>query len=261
MRENNFNISIERGVNMRIKYLLLCVLLSFGACDKTSTKSSASLEEKIQKVQKIIDEKNLPFKVIEIADVGHSLDLVVLESQNGTQDVLLSTSDNEVLMLLDGIAYADKETIDKIVSKQENATKVSKQIVDSTLKEVLQSHKDRVIHFSAKSPTDKQLIIISDPSCMYCAKELSELDERLEQYNVDMYIVGLLGLDSIKRASYIMEHKSDDEAKNKALLQNAYDKNFNVGEGKESLVKGVTEFTEILANSGVRSVPHIIEVE
>ncbi len=246
---------------MRVKYLLLCALLSFGACDKGST-PKLSLEQKTQTIQKALDEKNLPFKVVEITDIGHSLDLVVVQSNDGTQEALLSTSDSEVLMVLDGIAFsADEKLVDTISSKTQSITKANKQMTDSVVKEVLQKYKDRAIHFSAKSPTTKRLIVISDPSCMYCAKELAGLDERLEQYNVDMYIVALLGPDSITRASYIMEHRSSDENANKTLLQNVYDKKFSVGKEAESVAKDVVEFSGVLIESGVRSVPYIIEIE
>ena len=229
---------------MRAKYLLLCALLSFGACDKGST-PKLSLEEKTQTIQKALDEKNLPFKVVEITDIGHSLDLVVVQSNDGTQEALLSTSDGEVLMVLDGIAFsADKKLIDTISSKTQSIANANKQMTDSVVKEVLEKYKG-AIHFSAKSPTNKRLIVISDPSCMYCAKELAGLDERLEQYNVDMYIVALLGPDSITRASYIMEHISSDESANKTLLQNVYDKSFNVDKEAESVTKDVVEFSGV----------------
>lgn len=246
---------------MKIQNLLLCVVLSFVACGKDS-KQVVSLEEKTQKVQKMLDEKNLPFKVLEITDMGHSLDLITVKADNGTQEMLFSTSDGEVFMLVDSIIYStDKELLSNIESKRENLAKASKEILDSALKEVLQGYKERAIHFSAKSPTNKRLIIISDPTCVYCAKELQELDKRLEQYNVEMYLVAFIGPDAANRASYIMENKSDDEVKNKTLLQNAYNKDFDVGGGRDSLAKEVVDFSGVLVDSGVRGVPYIIEVE
>lgn len=211
-----------------------------------------------EKIQSLLDSKKIPAKVLSVQDLGHNLSAVVLEhTQNGEQIMLFSSSDGAVLFNVGELVWSeDNAFVSKFERTSTEFEKAQRAKVDSKALKLFESYQDQVFSFTAKKPTTSTLYIISDPMCPYCLKELEKLSSRLESHNVKMLVVGFLSEDSLKKASEILAQKSGDEGKNLALLKKIYDKNYKP---KDSQNQQVLEISKAVAQSGVHSVPYIIE--
>ncbi len=211
-----------------------------------------------QKLQTLLDSKQIPAKVLSTQEVGHNLLAVVLEhNQNGEQIMLFSSSDGEVLFNVGELMWSeDNAFLTKFDRIQTEFTNAQKAKVDTKAIKLFDTYKDQVITFKAKKPTQKTIYIISDPMCPYCLKEFEKLSSRLESSNVAMLVVGFLGENSIKKASEIFDKKTNDESKNLALLTTIYNREYKP---KDLQNQKVLEISKAVAQAGVHSVPYIIE--
>lgn len=226
--------------------LLSLLHLSFGADNAQST------------IQAILDDKKIPAKVVQTQDLGHNLRAIIVEhTQNGDRIMLFSTQDGSVLFDIGEIMWSnDNAFLTKLIQSKSQFEQEQKAKIDSKALKLFETYQAQTITFKAKKPTSNTLYIISDPMCPYCLKELEKLSSRLESHNVKMLVVGFLSEDSLKKASEILAQKSGDEGKNLALLKKIYDKNYKP---KDSQNQQVLEISKAVAQSGVHSVPYIIE--
>lgn len=239
-----------------------CVSLAFGEDGIIQALQSQFQESSAQskRIEGIFKELGGRVKVLKVQNLGNGLDFVVVQGEElGNKMSLLATNNGAVIMPANEVWSDDKEFSQKLEKMRSQFEKEKKEETESKILEIFSKYKDSVITFKAKPhvKNPKTIYIISDANCPYCHLELGHLDERLESGNVHMIVVGFLGLNSVHRAAKILEEKSNDEAKNRALLKKYYDKEEDVS--SSSKTSRVAQYTDEIIASGVLGVPYIIE--
>ncbi|TLD96591.1 hypothetical protein LS71_005905 [Helicobacter jaachi] len=227
---------------MRSVVLLLALLCALCASD-------------VQELQKTLKANDIIGKVISSTSLGNGLDMVVIEAQN--QEVpFFATSDGKVIFQPQVLFFQDKNTESKAQGFYAKVQEKQKAKTDIKLLEVFKSQSGKVFHFKAKKPSSKTLYIVADANCPYCREEFKKLEAHLEKANVEMVLVGFLGEDSMLKAANALKNKSGNQAKDIAMLSQLYQADIK---GKPMDTQGAATLTQAVANTGVHSVPYIIE--
>ncbi|RDU57226.1 hypothetical protein CQA49_00775 [Helicobacter sp. MIT 00-7814] len=239
-----------------------CVSLAFGENGIIQALQSQFQESSAQskRIEGIFKERGGKVKVLKVQNLGNGLDFVIVQVEElGNTLPLLATSNGAVIMPVNEVWSDDKEFSQKLEKVRSQFEKEKKEATESKILEIFSKYKDAVITFKAKPhvKNPKTIYIISDANCPYCHAELEHLDERLESGNVKMMVVGFLGANSVYKAAKILEEKSNDEAKNRALLKKYYNKDKNLN--PSSKTNQVAQYTDEIIASGVLGVPYIIE--
>lgn len=224
---------------------------------------SASFEDNIKSlIEKNTDAK---IKVVSTHDLKDNKDLkiVVIEIEGNFEQLpIIATKDGNMIIGMSNIFFTNssndegivKELSNKILkSNQDSQQKAASNIIKGLTKEQYVSIKS-----SAKNA--KTYFIISDPNCGYCREELKDIDNKLKTHNVNMVPVGMLGEDSEKRSTYILNKittNMSDKDKVK-LFKEVYSNSFKSPKTIDtSKVKDTTKY--IFSKGVINGVPFIYE--
>ncbi|MDU7692681.1 MAG: disulfide isomerase [Helicobacter sp.] len=237
---------------------LISIALSFGYADVNSN---------ITDLIKLRTNQDFVVKSIHgLSEKG--LNIAILQDKNARTLVpVIVDSTGNTLFLLNNVYFAknddDAKTIAKVLSDVQgiNANAKNAKQLDEMFAKVPSEYKI-TLNSTSKTPADKTIYIVSDPSCPHCQAELRNIDDRLKEGNVTMVLVSFLGENSKSKAGYILDNikgKSTNDAKLK-IIREAYNPSFRpkkVSDDNRNLVGNVTK--EIGDVGIVRGVPFIYE--
>lgn len=238
---------------MKFKSTVLAVALClWGVGCVDSEKSSDP-----QSLKKTLEVNEIKGEVVSTEKLGSGLDMMVVRIDQ-EEIPFLATSDGKIIFQPSPQAFItqDKETEEKLKTFYEKLQEKEQARIDNALKEMLTKDQNISFKFSAKKETDKTIYIVSDPNCIYCRGEFAKLDERLQEANVEMVLVGFLNEDSIQRVANALKDKSKVEAENRALLEKIYSDGYKP---KQVDVTPAFELSTKIMNLGVDRVPYIVE--
>lgn len=194
-----------------------------------------------------------PLKIAVLEDAKEKTLVPVLTDENGTALFVLT---NIFFMKDDADAELVTKIIAEVQSKNSNAQN------DGKLKELFAKvpSEYRVTLKSTKNP-QKNIFIVTDPSCPHCQAELQNIDTRLKNGNVHLILVDFLGEKSLAKAAYILDNKNGkSDAALKKLVQEAYASKFTPKNASEASKKKVKNITQIITDTGlIHGVPFIFE--
>lgn len=230
---------------MKTKFALsmLCALsMAYGAADKDS-------------LQKTLQANSVQGSIISSSDLGSGLSMIVIDVNN-QQMPFLATNDGKFIFQPDALLIQDKSVQSKIQGFYKDIYEKEKAKINIKLKEVFKKQSANVFHFKSQKNGSKTIYIVSDANCPYCHKEFANLNKRLEDANVELLVVGFLGEDSMLKAATALKNKSGNQAKDIAMLAKLYEPKSKV---QSVDTKVAQELTQAVADTGVRSVPYIVE--
>ncbi|BDB64402.1 hypothetical protein LS74_008765 [Helicobacter magdeburgensis] len=230
---------------MKTKFALsvLCALsVAYGAADKAE-------------LQKTLQANSVQGNIISSSDLGSGLSMVVIDVNN-QQVPFLATNDGKFIFQPDVLLIQDKAVQTKIKGFYKDVYEKEKAKINIKLQEVFKKQSANVFHFKSQKNGAKTIYIVSDANCPYCQKEFANLNKRLEDANVELLVVGFLGEDSMLKAANALKNKSGNQAKDIAMLAKLYEPKSKATSMDTKLAQ---ELTQAVADTGVRSVPYIIE--
>ncbi|RDU53351.1 hypothetical protein CQA49_06805 [Helicobacter sp. MIT 00-7814] len=236
----------------KIGLILLAGLCSFVFADKVS---QAKLEKLLvaKTGQNIKVVKETPIKEME------GLNLVTLES-GGQQMLFFADKKGETLIGTDSTLLTGNDKFLLALQKElQDVQMFNNKSVSDKVIYGLKENKYPVISLKSKKKTNKTLYIVSDPNCPYCKDELAQINQRLEDYNVKMIVVGILHPTSLSKATDIYNElnklKSNEEKI--AALSRIYAPSYNSYTEPSQQANGITQ---LIRESGITSVPYKFEV-
>lgn len=208
-------------------------------------------------LQKTLEANQIKGEVLSSEKLGSGLNMIIVRI--GQEEIpFLATSDGKIVFQPSSQAFImqDKKAEEKLENFYEELQKKEEIRINGAFKEMLAQNQNISFKFKAKKETDKTIYIVSDPNCIYCRAEFEKLDERLQEANVEMVLVGFLNEDSIQRVAHALKDKSEVEAQNRALLEKIYSQNYKPAQ--IDIVQAFGLSTQIM-NLGIDRVPYIIE--
>lgn len=100
--------------------------------------------------------------------------------------------------------------------------------------------------------------MILDTTCPYCAQEVMQLDKYLQDANIEILMVGILGQKAHARAAGFYQEFPEATTKEKkiALLKKVFDPSYTPKSGNNELA---TKMSEATLAAGVQGVPYMIK--
>lgn len=231
------------------KILLFSILCNVVYANKLVDLIATQTGQKISmiKEQTLSQDPNLKFVVLK--DEVSGFKVSVITNKQETIIIPLSTFFTS--------SEKDRTTIINEIASVNNFNMTFK--TQSAVKAAIASlPKDYIIELKGKNHK-KVFYIISDPLCPHCQVELNNIEKRLEEGDVKMIPVGMMGEEAAKKAAEIYHSakqlKTDSEKI--AMLKKIYNKDYKA---KNFDTKEVQEVTRALIGEGkVEGTPYIIE--
>ncbi|RDU65595.1 hypothetical protein [Helicobacter sp. MIT 14-3879] len=238
---------------------LILLALFFGYINAASFDDNLTslIEKETQTKVKIISTndlkatKDLKFVIVEIID-------------NAQRIPMFATKDGKMIIGLSNMFFASEKADEDIIAKASaeamSHNENSQQMAAGKLIDGLKPEQYITLNSKAKNP--KTYFIVADPNCGYCKEEFRNIDEKLKTHNVNIVMVGILGEDSLKKASYAMDNINSKMNEKDKLnkLKEVFSNNFKAPSNIDTTK--VKNTTESLFKSGViRGVPFIYEAK
>ncbi|PAF46278.1 hypothetical protein BKH46_08175 [Helicobacter sp. 12S02634-8] len=236
-----------------MKKILFLSIVFLGACVLWGNQST--LEKLIK------DNEGIDVKVVELVPTGiKGLQIVALEQSNGLRVPVLASDDGKTIIGVSELLISDdphfKDALQKVYASTQ---KHNKTITDQKVLKIFKTYnKSNVLSLAGKNSA-KTTYMVLDPNCPYCHQEVQKLDMILQNSNVEILVVGALGMQSAtKAASFYAALGSKKSQKDKiALLKSIFEKSYQPDEKID--ISKIVEIGRELAQAGVNGVPYIIE--
>lgn len=213
-------------------------------------------------LEKVIGEKTKILKEIPLKE-DPNLKFVVLQTSSGEKAVIMANKAESVIYVVPApqafITANEQDSaalIDEVrMIQQYNENFKTHKAVKDVIAKIPQ---DYIISLKGKNPK-KTYYIVSDPLCPHCQNELQNIEKRLQNGNVKMIVVGMMGEQSSKKAAEIYREakKSKSDSDKIALLKKVYNPNYKSSGGDEKIVQDVTK--ALIGKDKVNGTPYIIE--
>ncbi|AWK61628.1 conserved hypothetical protein [Helicobacter cinaedi PAGU611] len=227
----------------KIAISMLCALsVAYSAADKAE-------------LQKTLQANSVQGSIISSSDLASGLSMIIIDVNN-QQVPFLATNDGKFIFEPNALLIQDKAVQTKIQGFYKDFYEKEKAKINIKLQEVFKKQSANVFHFKSQKNGVKTIYVVSDANCPYCQKEFANLNKRLEDANVELLVVGFLGEDSMLKAANALKNKSGNQAKDIAMLAKLYEPKRKATSMDTKLAQ---ELTQAVADTGVRSVPYIIE--
>lgn len=216
--------------------------------------SNVALEKMIKNNEgidvKVVDSKPTDIKGIQI---------ISLEQPNGLRVPVLASDDGKTVIGISDLLISDDDKFKNALKKAyEDSTKHNKTITDKQVLNIFKKYdKTYVLKLNGKNGS-KITYMVVDPNCPYCDQEIQKLDATLQNSNVQILVVGALGMDPIKKAASFYEAlKSKKSQKDKvALLHSVFEKSYQANKNADTAE--IIKIGRELSQAGVKGVPYII---
>lgn len=233
-----------------MKKILFSIALLWGAI----AYSNVPIENTIKK------NEGVEIKVISSAPSGvEGLNITVLQQPNGFRMPVLSSKDGKTIIGIPDVLISDNDTFKATLKKiYEEVADYNSDISQKAVLDVFKKYdKTNVIKLEGKNKS-KTTYMIVDLNCPYCHQEIEKLDQTLKDSNVDLLVIGALGMDSVKKAATFYEDiKTKKSQQDKiAFIKSAFEKTYKPKENISTT--DMITIGEELAGAGVNAVPYII---
>lgn len=233
-----------------MKKILFSIALLWGAI----AYSNVPIENTIKK------NEGVEIKVISSAPSGvEGLDITVLQQPNGFRMPVLSSKDGKTIIGIPDVLISDNDTFKSTLKKiYQEVADYNSNISQKAVLDVFKKYdKTNVIKLEGKNKS-KTTYMIVDLNCPYCHQEIEKLDETLKDSNVDLLVIGALGMDSVKKAATFYEDiKTKKSQQDKIMfIKSAFEKTYKPKENINTT--HMITIGEELARAGVNAVPYII---
>lgn len=204
--------------------------------------------------------EGVEIKVISSAPSGvEGLNITVLQQPNGFRMPVLSSKDGKTIIGIPDVLISDNDTFKSTLKKiYQEVADYNSDISQKAVLDVFKKYdKTNVIKLEGKNKS-KTTYMIVDLNCPYCHQEIEKIDETLKDSNVDLLVIGALGMDSVKKAATFYEDiKTKKSQQDKiAFIKSAFEKTYKAKENINTT--NMITIGEELAGSGVNAVPYII---
>lgn len=205
-------------------------------------------------------------KVVKSIDVGDGLKFLVMEvKDSGMQMPIFSSSDGSTLFGFTQDLFTDNTKVKETIGKELQAMMAHNE--KAKAKEAMSLYKkipkENIISIDEGKP--KTLVIISDPECPYCRKELSHIDERLKDANIQMIIAPVHGKSAFIKGDLIYDamKKAKNNKEKVAILQKYFSPGYKLSSKEEAMTPKMTQKNaDIVFSSGiVKGVPFVFELQ
>lgn len=216
--------------------------------------ANVSIENTIKK------NEGVEIKVISSAPSGvEGLNITVLQQPNGFRMPVLSSKDGKTIIGIPDVLISDNDTFKSTLKKiYQEVADYNSDISQKAVLDVFKKYdKTNVIKLEGKNKS-KTTYMIVDLNCPYCHQEIEKIDETLKNSNVDLLVIGALGMDSVKKAATFYEDiKTKKSQQDKiAFIKSAFEKTYKPKENINTT--NMITIGEELAGAGVNAVPYII---
>lgn len=204
--------------------------------------------------------EGVEIKVISSIPSGiEGLNITVLQQPNGFRMPVLSSKDGKTIIGIPDVLISDNDTFKSTLKKiYQEVADYNGDISQKAVLDVFKKYdKTNVIKLEGKNKS-KTTYMVVDLNCPYCHQEIEKIDETLKDSNVDLLVIGALGMDSVKKAATFYEDiKTKKSQQDKiAFIKSAFEKTYKP---KESInTASMITIGEELARAGVNAVPYII---
>lgn len=193
-----------------------------------------------------------------------NIKFVVLKDENTAQRVIVITNKAESFVqtfIPQAFITENKEDSNILLSEASSVQNYNANYkTQDEVKKIISTKvpKDYIITINGKNPK-KTYYIVSDPLCPHCQNELKNIDKRLQNGNVKMIVVGMMGEQSRKKASEIYREikKTKSDSEKIALLNKIYNQSYKSNSSEEKVVQDVT--SALIGKGKVEGTPYIIE--
>lgn len=244
---------------LAVMIMLISIILSVAIADDSAFEKSiqATLEKAgmsgISTNVKVINSQPTSIKGIKI---------VSLRQPDGFQLPALISDDGKTIIGVSELLISSDENFKNTLKKvYEDTTKYNEGIRETNVLSIFKKYVGEVIRLSGKN-SKKTTYMVVDPTCQYCHAEIQKLEDTLEKSNVELLVVGALGIAATnKAASFYQDYTNlKDKKSQKAtitLLKRVFDKSFKVKENIDT--SKISTIGRELFQAGVNAVPYIIE--
>lgn len=204
--------------------------------------------------------EGVEIKVISSIPSGiEGLNITVLQQPNGFRMPVLSSKDGKTIIGIPDVLISDNDTFKSTLKKiYQEVADYNGDISQKAVLDVFKKYdKTNVIKLEGKNKS-KTTYMVVDLNCPYCHQEIEKIDETLKDSNVDLLVIGALGMDSVKKAATFYEDiKTKKSQQDKiAFIKSAFEKTYKPKENINTA--SMITIGEELARAGVNAVPYII---
>ena len=132
------------------------------------------------------------------------------------------------------------------------------QITEDMVLAVFKKNTKNILEITGDN-TKKTTYMVLDINCPYCKQEVDKIEEYLKEANLKIFVVGILSMDSAKKAATFMAQLGSlgTNEQKVAYLKKAFSKDFKPNDGVET--DNVISIAKALNEAGLRGVPYLIK--
>lgn len=247
---------------MGIKFLSRTVLISavvtsLAYADKFSDNLEKLIKEKTQMEVKVIDKK--PLKDIS------GLNIVTIHSmQNNQRFPIFANSDGTSVIGYSNLYFTQEKSSEESVQKALNDIQAyNDQSKEKDLETLFSSFGDEY-YVTLKGKSDKVTIVVTDPECPYCRKELANVEEKLKETTLKLIIAPVHGKSAFIKGQLILDEskKAKNNKEKIEIFKKYFDENYKLTDKQNSIEPELVNESakKIFASGLVRGVPFLFEM-
>ncbi len=204
-------------------------------------------------------------KVIKTSTIYQGLRVSILEDSHGMQFPIISSSDGNLVMPFSKDIISTNLQVASIASRiAEQVTTHNKIFADKKVIDMLKTLPSNAF-LKLASGKDKTVIIVSDPECPYCRKELENIDARLKDSNVYMIFAPVHGKSAFIKSDLIYEKaaKASSNSEKIEIIKHYYDVNVKLTDDELKVNPEITQNNAkvIFGSKLIQGVPFVLETE
>lgn len=238
-------------IKKSIKITLASVLV---LCGISAFANSSNIENLVR------EKVGIESKVISSVSLKElqNMKLVILESNEQRVPFLSNENGNTLIGLDNSFLTSNDDMLAKLQKTVQEAETYNTRGKNDKLLANIKGKNYPVISLQSKHKTNKTIYIVSDPNCPYCQDELARIDERLENGNVKIIVVGLLSDNSLSKASDIYEQIKSAKTNQAKIdtLKRIYANGYKTNSTPNRIA---IDLTNLIRQSGITGVPYLFE--
>ena len=211
-------------------------------------------------LEKFFKNRGYDAKIVYSKDSGLLGLQFVIAEQRGFWIPFLADSKKKILIGVaqDMVISDDKEFSKALEEIIKQVREHNQKSTDNAVIDVFKKYSQMSVKLEGANPKNTTYIVL-DANCPYCKDEIKNLDSYLKQGNVELMIVGVLGVDSAKKAATFyanIKHKKSQSDK-LAYIKSVFEPSFKAD--SNSNAEGMMSVNIALSEAGLRGVPYIIK--
>lgn len=207
---------------------------------------------------------NIDVKVVKTLDVSGCLKFVVVQGADGTQFPVLATSNGDTVTAFSREFITTNENASKNINTAlEAISSANKKITDKDAQKLLTMvPANGILKLDANK--NKTIVVVSDPECPYCRKELETIDAKLKDANIYLIFAPVHGKSAFVKSELIYQKaakaKTNDEKIK--IIKEYFNPDVKLTPKEMEMKPAITEKNaEIVFGSGiVKGVPFSFEI-